>query len=369
MSPIKVLLDGRSVGQRIDGIGRYVREIGIRFGHVDDVIIKILCRSDIDTPFSSTCRVDTTMRYDRHPWTEIWNHLVLPGIIKRSQIDIYHSPAFYSLPISPHFKQIVTIHDLGVFHNPQWFPSRFRWLIRRAVRKAIVRAESIVVDSDAVRDELETRWPDVAEKISVIKLAADERFSCYVSEQDRNRIRSKHGLRDPYFLNIGTLEPRKNVPLLLAAYNILGQKIANCPELVIAGAYGWGPDPRPCIKKSGAVYIGSPDDEDLPALYSMALGFVYPSSYEGFGLPLLEAMSCGVPTITGMDPACLEVTGGAALTLPLNEESLFVAMRSLIDNPELGSQLSKAGLTRSKEYCWNRTLNQLINHYITVGNR
>ena len=225
--------------------------------------------------------------------------------------------------------------------NPEWHDAaavkrvrrRTPWLLRLGL------ANMLITPTVAVRSQVIETFGIREEQIAVVPEACARVFNVQQVQPGK-----------PCFLFVGTLEPRKNVPALVTAWRELRTRGHNV-ELVIAGrsrADAPSITPEPGLRLAGEV-----TDEDLGRLYAAATALVYPSLYEGFGLPVIEAMQCGTPVITSRDPALMEVSGGAAMHV--SSEGLADAMESLLHNSELRVQLREAGMRRSREYSWRRT--------------
>jgi glycosyltransferase involved in cell wall biosynthesis len=209
-------------------------------------------------------------------------------------------------------------------------------------------------------------------RVDVVHLAADERCSP-VQHGSRERLAAKYGIRSSYIFNLGTIEPRKNLKRLIQAYAMLpAARKAEC-SLVIGGGGGWlNSDIYRYVQDNGlgqyVKLIGRVDDEDLPALYTSCEVFVYPSMYEGFGLPVLEAMACGAPVITSRTSSLPEVAGDAAILVdPEDVRSIRDAMEDLLTNPGQRSILREKGFKQSKRFSWRRTAQETLGVYERIA--
>jgi alpha-1,3-rhamnosyl/mannosyltransferase len=209
------------------------------------------------------------------------------------------------------------------------------------------------------------------QKITAVPLAADGRFQPQ-PESEIQRIRQTYNLPADYLLYLGINKPHKNLPLLLQAYNALARQHQNLPALVIAGAWdGRYPQAKQAAAQSTVShlvhFLGPIPEEDLPALYSGALFFIFPSLYEGFGLPVIEAMACGTAVICAQSSSLIEVAGEAALTFnPHQTEDLITQMQRFLDNPELIEEYEKRGLKQVQTFSWQATAVSTLNCYRTL---
>lgn len=251
--------------------------------------------------------------------------------------------------------QVVTIHDAATLEHPEWFSRSFAQGYRMLLPSLIQRVRLVITNSEFSKQRLLAHSQVAAEKIRPIPLGVSTNFRP-VDSEELARIKLKYCQVRPYFLTLGSLEPRKNLNRLLAAWALLGDKCKDF-ELLIVGGKGkifrqscFGDIP------STVRFLGYVDDLDLPALLSGAMAFVYPSLYEGFGLPPLEAMACGTPVVVGRAAALPETCGDAALYVdPWSVEELAECLLNLLDNVGLREILSTKGLHRAAGFRWEDT--------------
>lgn len=285
-------------------------------------------------------------------------------------VDLFHSPD-HVFPALAKLKTVVTIHDLAFL----LFPENYTWIngtyLKSMVPASLKRAARIIVDSENTKKDLISLLSVSEEKIRVIPAGVDESFSPTIEPDKVAKAKHKYGITGDYILYVGTLEPRKNIGRLVEAYSRLESR--RDLRLVIAGGKGWLYDEL--FKKveelkidESVSFLGYIPRKDLPALYSGAELFVYPSIYEGFGLPVLEAMACGTPVITSNVSSLPEVAGDAALLIdPNNVEELASAIEKLLSDSELRSELMNKGLERAKLFSWERTARETLAVYQEVG--
>jgi glycosyltransferase involved in cell wall biosynthesis len=263
---------------------------------------------------------------------------------------------------------VTTVHDLIPLRLPRLVPWRHRWAVRALLGSALRRARQVIAVSEATRGELLARYRLPADRVRVVPEAAAARFTP-PSAGVLAEARARHGLEAPYVLFVGLLEPKKNLPALLDAVARLRRAGAWGPtQLVLAGAPGWGTEGLAAaahrLGLDGTVrFLGAVADADLPALYGGALAFAFPSLWEGFGLPVLEAMASGTPVVASRRGALPEVTGGAALLVEPEASPLAEALGSLLADRALRERLRAAGLARAAFFSWERTATETLSVY------
>jgi len=285
-----------------------------------------------------------------------WSQLAAATAARRAGADLLHG-VHYELPLQASMPQVVTVHDLTMITHPEWHEAaKVRWF-RWAMRRAVARAQRVLcVSATTARDLTERLGVDPA-RVDVTPLGTDLRRA---SDGEVAALRARFGLgeREPYLLGLGTLEPRKDLPTLVRAFALLARDLPH--RLVLAGLAGWGAgELRAVVAQSGVadrvLFPGYVPEPDKAALFSGADAFVYPSRYEGFGLPVLEAMACGVPTITTTGGSLPEVAGdGALLVDPGDPDVLAVAVAKLLGDPDEAAALARRGLARAAAQTWDR---------------
>jgi glycosyltransferase involved in cell wall biosynthesis len=268
----------------------------------------------------------------------------------------------------------VTIHDVIPLVLPWAFSPKHRWLLTTTLARVRKQAEMLIVPSTAVAEDVVHYLHVERERITVIPMGCAPRFQPSHEPVRVAGIRQRYDLPERYVLFVGTLEPRKNVKTLLQAF---AHVIADAPQdglrLVIAGGEGWGSEDYlatvAALKMDDyVVFTGFVEDDDLPDLYRGALLFVYPSLYEGFGLPVLEAMACGTPVITSNRTSLPEVAGDAALFVdPTQPEMLAAAISSVMYDGELRQALRAKGLARAGAFTWDAVAEHTLALYRAIG--
>jgi O-antigen biosynthesis alpha-1,3-mannosyltransferase len=266
-------------------------------------------------------------------------------------------------------KKILTVHDISFCLFPEYHPLKRRLLFKKLFPGSLEQADHIITVSQNTKQDLVHHFHVPAKNITVIYLGVDPTFTP-VTEPEAAPIMATHGVRfSEYLLYIGTVEPRKNLVRLIQAYNIFRANDSASLPLVLVGASGWlNQDLYKEIEKSPwkseIKILGYVAKTDLPALYSGAVAFVYPSIYEGFGLPLLEAMACGAPVITANNSSLPEVVGDAAILVDAyNVEAIASVILQVVNDPRVREDLKQRGLARAKCFSWQFTAEQTLAVY------
>jgi glycosyltransferase involved in cell wall biosynthesis len=287
--------------------------------------------------------------------------LTLSRELRRHPVDLLHvqytAPPFAPCPI------VTTVHDLAFEHLPETF-NRRSWLqMRLTVRRTARRAAHIITVSNYSRDDIIRTYKIPPERITVTHEAAAASFFPVTNETELKRIRETYGIHKHYILSLSSIQPRKNLVRLIEAYSCLRgvRPEVKLPQLVLVGKRGWlehetfRAAERSALGKE-ILFTGYVPERDLAALYSGAICFVYPSYFEGFGLPVVEAMQCGVPVIAGNQTSLPEVVGDAGLLFdPFDTQALVKALTQVLDNPEYRAGLMAKGLARARTFNWQNT--------------
>jgi glycosyltransferase involved in cell wall biosynthesis len=282
--------------------------------------------------------------------------------------DIFHATDHVLLPLR-RARSVFTLYDLTVRLSPASHLPLNRWYSTLMLPVFMHRATAIIAISEQTRRDAVQWLPALASKIRVIYPGVNARFRPVREPEPLARVRAKYALPPAFVLYVGTLEPRKNIPALLEAYRALLSSLPSAPPLVLAGRKGWLYEPifRKLTELGLESKVHFTDwiaDDDLPALLSSARLFVYPSLYEGFGLPPLEAMACGTPVVCSNTSSLPEVVGQSGLLVdPHDGTGLAEAMRRLLTEPELHAELSARGRAQAQGFTWERTARETLKLY------
>ena len=292
----------------------------------------------------------------------IWTMFAFPGALKRDEIDVAHTQ--YTIPLMPPCPMVTTVHDISFRLYPNWFPKKHRLLLNATVPAAIRRASQVITVSESSRRDMIRIYGVPPEKIHAIHEAAGPEYSPMDRDKARAVVREKYGIHDAYVLAVGVLQPRKNFALLLEAFAIARRRAKLPHRLVITGKAGWDYENLGVLAgRLGIIdsvqFTGYVADADLPPLYAGAEALAFPSLYEGFGLPPLEAMACGTPALVSDAPAMPEIAGEGAWVLPVMSPNAWAdAIESICTDSSLRAAWAERGIRRAAEFSWDRTARQ-----------
>jgi len=377
-SPLHIVVDFSAAIHQRAGIGRYTSSL-IGAALAEDRMNRytlLHARADGEATATLAARLPPNARTLQVPlnprwFTLLWYRWRLPMPLRSlaGSWDIYHSPNFV-LPRLGGGRSIVTVHDLSFLRTPQFAEPRLRRYLTKAVPRAIQQADWVLADSAATKEDIEDLLNIPPSQVQVIYAACDASIhrvhDATLLQQTQRRLE----LPRPYILSLGTLEPRKNFEGLVHAYRLLMQARPDTRHhLVIVGRKGWLYEGIfHAIAETGLaerVHIcTNVEDEDLSAVYSMADLFVFPSWYEGFGMPPLEAMACDVPVIASDRGSLPEVLGDAALYVnPEDIEGIARAMSRLLEGDEERDSLVQRGRKQVQQFSWERSAKELLALY------
>lgn len=365
---MKIGIDARLVHYQRAGIGQYTLRLTQAMAAVDSTheYITLQSRKDTAPLVRSACVRRHALWTPPHHRFEQW---ALPLELRRVHVDVLHFPDFIP-PFRRSCPAVITVHDLAFLRFPGLLTpesERYYGQIERAVRSA----DGIIAVSESTKRDLVALAGANADRVTVVHEAAGPAFRpC--PPRAVAEAKSRYGIIGDYILFVGTIEPRKNIPFLLQAYARMRQgwpKGIDVPCLVLAGKKGWLYESIFSVREELAlgdsvVCTGGIAVEDLPALYTGALCFVLPSLYEGFGLPVLEAMSCGTPVITSNTSSLPEVAGDAALLVdPQDLIGLAAAMHRVCQDDVLRRELSTRGVIQAARFSWERAARETLAVY------
>lgn len=356
---MKIAIDTQTTLGRKTGFGFYVSNLIANLERIDKKNRYYFLKPATEADFSTPKR-----------W--LWDQLTIPRLAREVRADILHQPCF-STPVFYRGKVVVTIHDLiSVFFGynipfwsrqffGKWMPFTYRF------------ADHLIAVSQHTKEDAVRVLGIKPERITVIHEAADAKYHLIKDKAALRRTCQRYGIgRGPFILHVGTLEPRKNLPFLVRAFAKAKPEIGET-KLVIIGKKGWYYDGlfrlvNQLQLDSEVIFTGYVEDDDVPALYNAASLFTFPSQYEGFGLPPLEAMACGTPVISSNTSSMPEVVGQAGILLPpKDEEQWAAAIVRVINSPALAAELSAKGLKQAKKFSWEKCARETIAVYQRVA--
>jgi glycosyltransferase involved in cell wall biosynthesis len=369
---MRIAVDGRSLGGERTGVGTYTFHLLEQILKLDAAatILLLTDRSLQKIPWLENGRLRIVR--PAFPWHNnfLWSNIALKKYLSRDGCDLFHAPG-YTLPLWLRVPSVLTVHDISYAVNPEWYPYRGGSARRAWYRFSAQRASCILTVSEFSKKEILRVYGIPAEKVHVTPLGVDPvTFSRIEEKALQEGLRKKYGLRGDFLLFVGDIHRRRNVGRIIEALGAIRESEPACQalELVIIGRTlePLSPaDERARLKLGASVrMLGYVPSEDMPLFYSLARAFVFPSFYEGFGLGVLEAMTCGCPVIVGKETACEEIAGDAAISIdPGDARSIAQAATALLMNPTLAAQHSKAGLKRSEKFLWSTTAEMTMDVY------
>ncbi len=361
------------------GIGRYTRELVGALSQTDfadqfDLTLfsaQPPAQLPVSNPLPSHPAINHKPAFLTEKWLyRIWYRLRFPLPVQTftGRLNLFHSPDFVLPPLAGNIPSLLTVHDLSFLHYPHTFTPALVNYLNSVVPWSVGRATHVLADSIATQEDLINLWQVPAEKITVLYSGVNGRFSPVKDPAAIDHLRLKYKLGDnPWILAVGTVQPRKNYQLLIQAFAKIADRFPH--NLVITGGKGWlFEDILDEVQAQGldgrVIFTGFVDDEDLPAMYSGATVLAFPSLYEGFGLPILEAMGCGTPVINS-DASCLpEVAGDATVQLPPEGIDRWAdGLAQILADDALRERLISKGHDQIKTFTWQRSARQLLSIY------
>ena len=281
-----------------------------------------------------------------------------PNLVQE-KFDIYFSPHFTTTPKNGFSQTVTTIHDVIFLKNPEYWPAALSRYYSKRLKMAVNSSKKIIAVSEATKNDLIHLLKVPKEKIKVVYEGVTPSFHRIIDKKTLLNKTAQYLNPDTKFiLSVGTLEPRKNLPAVVKAFALLPNEIRNQYKIVFVGGKGWQNEElnqtiNDLNLRNKVIFTGFVPDDDLPYIYNRASIFVYPSKAEGFGLPVLEAMACGVPVITSNNSSLPEVMGKAGVLIdPKNEKEIAQAIKNILLKPKLGEKMSLEGIKQAKKFSW-----------------
>jgi glycosyltransferase involved in cell wall biosynthesis len=370
---MRIAFDGTTLTPGRTGVGYYTEHLLHHLAREVETTgdeLVVVSNQPIDTTHPLPRHVTVHERH-RFPLRIAWMQMLAGRVLDDVRADVAHFTNGM-VPLGTGAARVVTIHDMSLKLYPECHPLRRRVINRPLISVAARVADAVVAVSNSARDDLLRFHRIPADRVSVVHEAAGPDFRPIRDRVMRARIRLRYGLPERFVLYVGAIEPRKNLPRLVEAFaQARRQGIAH--ELVCVGPYGWSSrDLYDHVDRLGlrrvVHFTGYVPAEDLPVIYSLSEFFVFPSIYEGFGLPVIEAMACGTPVITSKTSSLLEIAADAAETTdPYDAEALAAALVTLATSADRRCELAARGVERARQFSWTRTAKEMLALYHRVA--
>jgi glycosyltransferase involved in cell wall biosynthesis len=373
---MRIGLDGYPLSEPRTGVGHYTLELAraLAVAHPGDQFELVSPK-----PFAESVgerKLVSNLRFIKAKSSWIrghWWSVGLPLYAKRAALDLFHGTNF-ELPLWNRRRTVLTIHDLSALRYPELHRPRMARRARVRLPLAAKLARAIITPTEAVKFEVCDQFRLKPDKVSAIHEAPRSLFRP-LHREETIEIRKRLGIEDQFLLFVGTLEPRKNLLTLLKAFDQIFRHTSWRPQLVVAGGEGWLMDETFSFMKESGInehlrLVGYLNDDELRALYSSCKAFIYPSLYEGFGLPPLEAMACGAPVVASRIPALQETLRDAAILIePVDIDGLAKAIIDILENEEGCRAMSSIGLKHVAQFSWEKaaTLTYEVYKQVILG--
>lgn len=371
----RIAIDYTPAYEQGGGIGRYVRELTAALSQLDTTTsykLFVLGATTNDLPEPpNTNFVWHPTRFSPRWSARLWHRakIPIPVEIFTSKIDLFHATDFVMPPTLPNTKTLLTVHDLSFVRVPDAASPSLKAYLDAVVPRSVKRADHILADSQATKDDLIDLYDTPESKITVLLSGVDKRFKPITDSQQLNQILSKYELNDKdYLLSVGTVQPRKNYSRIIRTLARLRQQGLDV-HYAIVGGKGWLEDEmyqtiEDTHLQDYVHVLGFVDDVDLPALYTGSKSLIITSLYEGFGLPILEAMACGIPVITSNLSSLPEVAGEAGILVdPLDIDAITDATFTVLTDSTKRNQLIESGYQQVTHFTWERSAKHLKSIY------
>jgi glycosyltransferase involved in cell wall biosynthesis len=367
-----IAIDVRMGHTRV-GMGVYVRGIVSNLGKIDKeneyFIILNKGGKDNFVPLQDNFhKIFTNITYSDYLKRDLWEQVYLPNLLNENRIDIYHGTN-YSLPLFAKTKMVLTIFDMISFLSSKWYKSISRYRVQKLLNLSAKRADKIITGSENSKKDIVNILGIPEEKIKVIYIGVDEEYKIINDQSKLNFVKAKYSISKKFILHVGSMNPRKNIPRLIEAYGKLPMQLLKEYRLVLVGEKGWRSNEilakiEQLGLKNSVIFTGLVEDDDLPLLMNEASLLAFPSLYEGFGIPPLEAMACGVPVVASNASSIPEVVGDAALLFdPYNVEEMTALICEVLTDEELRDDLVKRGFEHMKHFSWEKAAQETLAVY------
>jgi glycosyltransferase involved in cell wall biosynthesis len=367
---VRVAIDVRKLHDF--GIGTYIRNLLRHLARIDHHTEYVLLCRERDLGAPATLGPNFRSVLEPSPNYSIREQLHVPWVLRRERPDVYHAP-HYVLPVAVPTRSVVTIHDCIHLMFPQYLPNRaaytYAWT---TMRSAARRAQRVLTVSEASKRDILHFCGIPAGKVVVVHNAIDERYWVPPAAEDIERVRERYQLQHRFVLYAGTIKPHKNLVRLIAAFAQLRREFDDVTLLIIGDEISKLPALRRAVHghklHKHVRFLGYVDERTLAALYRLASVFAFPSLYEGFGLPPLEAMASGTPVVTSNVSSLPEVTGDAAVLVdPRDVDAIVDGLSRVLRDPDLAATLRERGLARARAFSWEVSVNRTLRVYREVA--
>jgi glycosyltransferase involved in cell wall biosynthesis len=367
---VRIAIDARKL--RDYGIGTYIRNLLRHLARIDDrTEYVVLCR-DEDRTFAEELGENFRAVAERSGAYSVREQIAVPLDLRREKADLFHAPHYVLPPLTP-CRSVVTIHDCIHLRFPQYLPNRLGYAYARgALWVAAHRSARVLTVSEASKRDILRYFRVPESKITVIPNAIDERFSEQPPADEVMRVRERYQLNDPFILYAGNIRPHKNLERLIEAFHTIRRgDLAHVKLLIIGDEISKYAALRRTVHRyklhKHVRFFGFVPDATLAILYRLARVFVFPSLYEGFGLPPLEAMASGTPVITSNVSSLPEVVGDAAMLIdPYEPDAIAGAMRRVLSDDRLRDDMRERGLARARAFSWGHSIRRVREIYDEV---
>jgi glycosyltransferase involved in cell wall biosynthesis len=370
--PLQIAFDARSLCGARTGVGTYTANLLQELLRID-YALRILLVADQTVPASTgldpkRVRVLTSASRARNNF--LWSNFALTRALRKQRPELFHSPG-YTVPLWPPRPALVTLHDISYAAHPEWYPYPLNAARKLWYRASARRVDAILTDSEFSRREILRVYGVNPDRVFRVHLGVNRAIFRRSEDPDRlGDFRRRYQLPGRFILHVGDIHPRRNLDRALAAFREVRSSDPQGRELafVLVGRKLLASDSLEAALQnesdSGIRSLGYVEEVDLPPFYSAAAALLFPSLYEGFGLSVLEAMSCGCPVIIARGTACEEVAGTAAIAVdPQDVAAMAEAVRALLTNQEVAARYSQAGLARAESFSWRRTAEETLAVY------
>jgi glycosyltransferase involved in cell wall biosynthesis len=374
---MKIAIDVRTVLPNRSGVGNYVLHLIQNLRQVDpEPIYYFLAQKKNISLLGHLAHEQnpflTVFSHENHPLSDFWEHFILPLRLKEKGIHVFHGPASLIPFRKDHCGLVVTVHDLVAFLFPETIPLKYGAYMRYLLRQAVKKADKIIAVSDHTKQDLIKILKVPMEKIVVIHEASSPIFHPEDRWAVQSQLKKSYGITKKFIYHLGNIEPRKNLIVLLEAFTLVCRELGDEYQLVVSGQKGWLTGSLSRFFKNYPVrdqvfFTGYVPVEHIPWFMNGAEVFVFPSLYEGFGLPVLEAMSCGTPVISSNRSSIPEIVGSAGVLIdPTNIRELADRIIELLKNADRRMRLSQLGLKQANQFSWIEAARQTLDVYRSV---